>query len=110
MSQYFRMWRRLVRPVYRRFGRLYCFYFQGQELRQASDQEACNIQSDINVELMKGKVLLSLQQTVEVHRVVRRRGSHIFQRVGSQMAVRLSVLRAGRPHFISRKFPGTHIC
>jgi hypothetical protein len=39
-------------------------------------------------------VKLSLQQAVEAHRVVRRRG---FQTVGSQMAVRLSALRAGRP-------------
>jgi hypothetical protein len=31
------------------------------------------------------------------HRVVRRRGSHIFQTVGSQMAVKLSALRGGHP-------------
>jgi hypothetical protein len=30
-------------------------------------------------------------------RVVRRRDSHIFLTIGSQMAVRLSALRAGRP-------------
>jgi hypothetical protein len=36
-------------------------------------------------------------QAVETHRVVRRRGSHILQTIGSQTAVRLSVLRAGRP-------------
>jgi hypothetical protein len=34
-------------------------------------------------------VNLSLEQAVEVHRVVRHRGSHIFQTIGSQMAVRL---------------------
>jgi hypothetical protein len=34
---------------------------------------------------------------MEAHRVVRRRGAHIFYKIGSQMAVRLSVLRAGRP-------------
>jgi hypothetical protein len=34
---------------------------------------------------------------MEAHRVVRRRGSHIFQTSGSQMAVRLLALRAGRP-------------
>jgi hypothetical protein len=45
----------------------------------------------------KGKVKLSMQHAVEVHMVVRRRGSHIFQTIGSQMAVRLSALRAGRP-------------
>jgi hypothetical protein len=33
---------------------------------------------------------------MEAHRVVRRRGSHIFLAIGSQMAVR-SALRAGRP-------------
>jgi hypothetical protein len=33
---------------------------------------------------------------MEAHRVVRRRGSHIFYTIGSQMAVRLSALRAGR--------------
>jgi hypothetical protein len=34
---------------------------------------------------------------MEAHRVVRYRGSHIFYTVGSQMAMRLSALRAGRP-------------
>jgi hypothetical protein len=34
---------------------------------------------------------------VEAHRVVRRRGSHIFYTIGSQMAVRLLALRARRP-------------
>jgi hypothetical protein len=31
------------------------------------------------------------------HSFVRCRGSHIFWKIGSQMAVRLSALRAGRP-------------
>jgi hypothetical protein len=39
---------------------------------------------------------LSLSQTVEAHRVVRRRGSHIIETIGSQMAVRLSAPRDGR--------------
>jgi hypothetical protein len=38
-----------------------------------------------------------MYQAAEAHRVVRRQGSHIFQAVGTQMAVRLSALRAGRP-------------
>jgi hypothetical protein len=36
---------------------------------------------------------LSLQLAEETHRVLRRRGSHILQTIGSQMAVRLRVLR-----------------
>jgi hypothetical protein len=46
---------------------------------------------------------------VEAHRVVRRRGSHIFFRHGSQMVVRLSALRAGRP-LPPMNIPGTHFC
>jgi hypothetical protein len=34
---------------------------------------------------------------MEAHRVVRHRRSHIFKKIGSQLAVRLSALRAGRP-------------
>jgi hypothetical protein len=45
----------------------------------------------------KVKVKLSLYQAVETHRVVRRWGSHIYRKIDSQMAVRLSALRAGRP-------------
>jgi hypothetical protein len=44
---------------------------------------------------VKKKVKLSLQQAVEVHMVVRRRNSHIFWAIGSQMAVR-SALRVCR--------------
>jgi hypothetical protein len=51
-------------------------------------------------------VKLSLKGAVETHRVMRRRGSHIFQTTSSQMAVRSSALRAGRT-FIPRKIPGT---
>jgi hypothetical protein len=46
---------------------------------------------------------------LEAHRAVRRRGSHVFQTIGSQMTVRLSVLRAGRP-LPPRKISGTHFC
>jgi hypothetical protein len=34
---------------------------------------------------------------MEAHNVVRRRGSHICYKIGSQTAVRLSASRAGRP-------------
>jgi hypothetical protein len=37
-------------------------------------------------------VKLSIQEAVEVHMVVRRRGYHIFQKTDSQMAVRLPAL------------------
>jgi hypothetical protein len=43
------------------------------------------------------KVNLSLQQAVKAHRFVRRRGSHIFVTIGSQMVMRLSALRPGSP-------------
>jgi hypothetical protein len=46
--------------------------------------------------IIKVKVKLSLQQAVEAHRALRRRGSHIFETIGSQMVVRLSDLGAGR--------------
>jgi hypothetical protein len=41
---------------------------------------------------------------------MRRRGFHIFWTIDSQMAVRLSALRADRPPFTPRKIPGTHFC
>jgi hypothetical protein len=34
--------------------------------------------------------------------------SHIFQKIGSQMAVRLPSLRANRTPFAPKKIPGTH--
>jgi hypothetical protein len=46
---------------------------------------------------------------MEAHIVVRRRGSYIFYTIGSQMAVRLSALRTGRP-LLTGKIPGTHLC
>jgi hypothetical protein len=55
-----------------------------------------SVQTDSD-ESKKVKVKLSLQQAVEAHRIVRRRGSHIFHTIGSQMAVRLSALRADHP-------------
>jgi hypothetical protein len=60
--------------------------------------------TDLKILRRKKKVKLFLYQTVEAHRVVRCRGSHIFQTIGSQMAVRLSALRTGR------HIPGTHFC
>jgi hypothetical protein len=52
---------------------------------------------------------LSLLQTVRAHRIVRRRGSHIFQTIGPQMTVKLSALRAGRP-LPPKKIPGNYFC
>jgi hypothetical protein len=46
---------------------------------------------------------------VKAQRVVRRPGSHIFYAISSQMAVRLSALRAGR-FLPPRKIPGTQFC
>jgi hypothetical protein len=43
------------------------------------------------------KVKLSLQEAVEAHIFVRRRGFHIFYTIDSQMAVRFSALHAGHP-------------
>jgi hypothetical protein len=52
---------------------------------------------------LKLKVKLSLHQTVEAHRAVRRRGSHIFYKIGSPVTVKLSALRSGRP-LVPRRF------
>jgi hypothetical protein len=60
-----------------------------------------------NAWLGKKKVKL---WAVEAHRVMRLRGSHIVETIGSQMAVRLLALRANRPPFTPRKIPGTHFC
>jgi hypothetical protein len=46
---------------------------------------------------------------MKAHRAVRRRGSHIFYTIGSQMVVRLSALHADHP-LAPRKIPGTHFC
>jgi hypothetical protein len=46
---------------------------------------------------------------VEADRGLRRRGSHNILIIGSQMAVRLSALRADRP-LLPRIIPGTHFC
>jgi hypothetical protein len=45
---------------------------------------------------VKKKVKLSLQQAVKAHKIVRRRGSHIFWTIDLHMEVRLLALRAGR--------------
>jgi hypothetical protein len=55
------------------------------------------------------KIYKALLQDVETHRVVRRRGSHIFldNRLtdGSE-----GVSFTRRPPFTPRKIPGTHFC
>jgi hypothetical protein len=43
-----------------------------------------------------GEKKLFPQQAVEAYRVVRRRGYHIVEKFGSQMAVKLLTLGAGR--------------
>jgi hypothetical protein len=48
-------------------------------------------------------------KAVKAYRSVRGRGSQIIYKIGSQLAVRLSALRAGRP-LHSRKISGTHFC
>jgi hypothetical protein len=48
-------------------------------------------------QMMAKDKVKSMQQAVEANMVVRRRGSHILETVGSQMAVRLSALRTDRP-------------
>jgi hypothetical protein len=62
----------------------------------------------LNVVDEKGKATPE-KQSVKVHRVVRRRGSNIFQKIDSQMAVVLSALRTGSPSS-PKKIPGTHFC
>jgi hypothetical protein len=42
-------------------------------------------------------VILPLYPAVAAHRIVRRRGPHIFHTKDPQVAVRLSALRTGRP-------------
>jgi hypothetical protein len=54
------------------------------------------IPAHVNNYVRKTNVKLSLQHSVEVHRVVICRGFNIFWTIGSWMAVR-SALRAGRP-------------
>jgi hypothetical protein len=46
---------------------------------------------------------------MEAHRVWRRRDSHIFYTIGSQMAVGMSALRDDRP-LPGTNIPGTHFC
>jgi hypothetical protein len=67
-----------------------------------------HLKEETHLKVKKGK--LSLTQGVEAHRIVRRRGSHILVKIGSQMAVRMSALRARLPPFTPRKIPGTNFC
>jgi hypothetical protein len=58
----------------------------------------CSLQTSTCTSMQKGLKLgtkkLSLWQVVKAYRVVRRWGSHIFQKIGSQC---LSALRTGQP-------------
>jgi hypothetical protein len=60
-----------------------------------------------NYYIEKKKVNLSLEQAVEAHGVGRRRSSHIFKTVDSQMAVRLSAIRVGLLSFTPNNISGT---
>jgi hypothetical protein len=53
------------------------------------------------IRVQKVKVKMSLKQAVKFHKVVGRRGSHIFYTFGPQLAVRLSALLAGRDSAVS---------
>jgi hypothetical protein len=58
--------------------------------------------------IRKNKITLSLQQAVAAHKIVRRRGSHIFQTIGSQMVVKFQLYSpAGLYH---KKIPSIHFC
>jgi hypothetical protein len=63
----------------------------------------CNINyiNLLQAELQKvgQSVSKASKQAVEAHRDVRRRGSHIFYTVGSQMAVSLSALSTSRSRY-----------
>jgi hypothetical protein len=67
------------------------------------------LSTGLHIYIVTGKLKLSLQEAVEVHRIVSRRGSHTFYKIGSQMAVRLSALSACRS-LLPRKLPGIHFC
>jgi hypothetical protein len=58
---------------------------------------------------LRKDVNLSVWQALEGHRIVRRRSSHIFYTIGSEMALRLSALGAMGP-FTPIKIPGTYFC
>jgi hypothetical protein len=77
---------------------------------QTYDNTSCNVNLQrLSLQLLKKKAKLSLKQAMEAHRVVGHQGSHIFYTIGSQMATRLSALRACRP-LTSWKIPVTHSC
>jgi hypothetical protein len=63
-------------------------------------------ESEIRMERQNGKYYIQVKPSL----LTGRRASHVFQTIGSQMAVRLSALRAGRLPFNPRKIPGTHFC
>jgi hypothetical protein len=111
--------------IIHRFKGTYHFHLQGRKTaeKKINVLEASSIyllrlggQSKFHTDIKSmackiGKVVkLSLQDAVGSHMIVRHRDSHIFQTVGSQMAMRLSALCAGRPHFTAKMIPGTHFC
>jgi hypothetical protein len=68
------------------------------------------VPAQLSYKKKKVKAKLSLLQAVEAHEVLKRRGSHIFWTIGSNMAMRLLALRAVRPPFTPRNIPGAYFC
>jgi hypothetical protein len=89
----------LVHESWRHFGHdTFDFIFGRLQFRNSAYRHLDGGYSwDISGTPRVKEVRLSLQNAVKAHRVVRCRGSHIFYRIGSQMAVRLSALRTGSP-------------